>query len=153
VLPDLSLLRVDIYEFDASDRLVRQVRAVRGHYSATGWQLADVHESAIDAQQVTTRRARLQDWPTGLTPDLFKVFTVRPEALSVPQLLPVHAPSRSEQAEYRPVCAGLLAEADVAIREPVVMMVVAIPFVFGLQRSGGVGARLFTGIVLGLAFF
>jgi len=31
--------------------------------------------------------------------------------------------------------------------------VVAIPFVFGLQRSGGVGARLFTGIVLGLAFF
>jgi lipopolysaccharide export system permease protein len=35
----------------------------------------------------------------------------------------------------------------------VVMMVLAIPFVFGQQRSGGMGARLFMGIVLGLAFF
>ena len=34
-----------------------------------------------------------------------------------------------------------------------VMMVLAIPFVFSQQRSGGIGARLFTGIILGLAFY
>ena len=152
VLPDLSLLRVDIYEFDASDRLVRQVRAVRGHYSATGWQLADVHESAIEAHQVTTRRARLQDWPTGLTPDLFKVFTVRPEALSVPQLYQYMRHLDQNKQNTGPYALAFWQK----LMSPfatVVMMVVAIPFVFGLQRSGGVGARLFTGIVLGLAFF
>lgn len=156
VLPDLSLLRVDIYEFDAGDRLVRHVRAARGSYNNDNndarWQLADVRESAIDVQQVTTRRVRLQDWPTGLTPDLFKVFTVRPEALSVPQLYQYMRHLDQNRQNTGPYALAFWQKL-VSPFSTVVMMVVAIPFVFGLQRSGGVGARLFSGIVLGLAFF
>lgn len=152
VLPDLSLLRVEIYEFDARDRLVRQVQAARGYYDTTGWKLAEVRESVIDAQQVTTRRARLQDWPTGLTPDLFKVFAVRPEALSVPQLYQYMRHLDQNKQNTGPYALAFWQKL-VSPFATVVMMVVAIPFVFGLQRSGGVGARLFSGIVLGLAFF
>ena len=35
----------------------------------------------------------------------------------------------------------------------VVMMVLAVPFVFSQMRSSGVGARLMMGIMLGLAFY
>ena len=152
VLPDLSLLRVDIYEFDASERLVRHTRAVGGRYDGARWQLSDVHESFIGAQRVTTRRVSEQDWSTGLTPDLFKVFTVRPEALSVPQLYQYIRHLDQNKQNTGPYALAFWQKL-VSPFTTVVMMVVAIPFVFGLQRSGGVGARLFTGIVLGLAFF
>lgn len=152
VLPDLSLLRIDIYEFDAGDRLVRHVRAARGSFNAPGWQLSDVRESRIGDQRVTSRRARGQEWPTTLTPDLFKVFTVRPEALSVPQLYQYIRHLDQNKQNTGPYALAFWQKL-VSPFATVVMMVVAIPFVFGLQRSGGVGARLFTGIVLGLAFF
>lgn len=152
VLPDLSLLRVDIYLFDSGERLVRHTRAARGFHDGSGWRLSDVRESAIDRQRVTSRRAPQQDWPTVLTPDLFTVFTVRPEAQSVPQLYQYIRHLEQNKQNTGPYALAFWQKL-VSPFATVVMMVVAIPFVFGLQRSGGVGARLFTGIVLGLAFF
>jgi lipopolysaccharide export system permease protein len=34
-----------------------------------------------------------------------------------------------------------------------IMMVLAVPFAYFQKRQGGVGARIFTGIMLGLAFY
>lgn len=152
VLPDLSLLNVDIYEFDARDRLVRQVRAARGRHDPPHWRLEDVHESRIDEQGVQSRRLRGQDWATILTPDLFKVFTVRPEALSVVELYRYIRHLEGNRQNTGPYALAFWQKL-VSPFATVVMMVLAIPFVFSSQRSGGVGARLFTGIVLGLAFF
>lgn len=152
VLPDLSLLNVDIYEFDARDRLVRQVRAARGQHEPPHWRLEDVHESRIDDQRVQSRRLREQEWTTILTPDLFKVFTVRPEGLSVVELYRYISHLEHNRQNTGPYALAFWQKL-VSPFATVVMMVLAIPFVFSSQRSGGVGARLFTGIVLGLAFF
>jgi lipopolysaccharide export system permease protein len=154
VLPDLSLLHVDIYEFDENDRLRSQTSAARGGYDPNSrhWWLGDVHESELTATKVQSRRIQQEEWNSTLTPELFKVFTVRPEGLSLLQLYRYISHLRQNHQNTGPYALAFWQKL-VAPFSTVVMMVLAVPFVFGQQRSGGIGARLFTGIILGLAFF
>jgi len=152
VLPDLTLLGVDIYRFDERERLALHVHAKRGQFVDTRWQLDQVRESRLTVDRVQTQRLETYDWSSSLTPDWFSVFTVRAEGLSVVQLYRYirHLElNRQNTGNY----ALAFWQKLTAPFATVVMMVLAIPFVFGSQRSGGIGARLFTGIVIGLAFF
>ena len=151
VLPDLSLLQVDIYEFDESDRLRRQTSAERGGYENGQWWLGDVHESELTEAKVQSRKVKREEWNSTLTPDLFSVFTVRPEGLSLLQLYRYIRHLRQNHQNTGPYALAFWQKL-MAPLSTVVMMVLAVPFVFGQQRSGGIGARLFTGIILGLAF-
>lgn len=152
VLPDLTLLRVDIYQFDDSDRLRLQTSAKRGHLDGDQWRLTDVSESSLGQNRVQSRRVPEQAWGSALTPDLLAVFTVRPEALSVPHLYRYIRHLEQNKQNTGPYALAFWQKL-LSPFATVVMMVLAIPFVFGQQRSGGIGARLFMGIVLGLAFF
>lgn len=62
VLPDLSLLRVNIYAFDDGIDLRTQTRAERAFYTSDGWQLQDVQESRIDPRGIAARHTDLQPW-------------------------------------------------------------------------------------------
>lgn len=152
VLPDLTLLGVDIYRFDERQQLTLHTHAQRGQFEEQQWRLSEVRESLLTDERVQTRRLREQIWSGSLTPDLFKVFTVRPEGLSVVQLhryIQHLDQNRQNTGNY----ALAFWQKLVSPLATVVMMVLAIPFVFGSQRSGGIGARLFVGIMIGLAFF
>lgn len=152
VLPDLTLLRVDIYQFDGGDRLQLHTSAERGEYRNHYWRLTGVNESSLAENHVQSRKLSEQDWGSGLTPDLFSVFTVRPEGLSVVHLYRYIRHLDQNHQNTGPYALAFWQKLTSPFAT-VVMMVLAIPFVFGAQRSGGVGARLFTGILLGLAFF
>jgi len=152
VLPDLTLLGIDIYRFDERERLTLHMHAKSGAFIDQKWLLSDVRESKLDAERVQTLRLGSYDWSTTLTPDLFSVFTVRPEGLSAVQLyryIRHLEQNRQNTGNY----ALAFWQKITSPFATVVMMVLAIPFVFGSQRSGGIGARLFTGIVIGLAFY
>ncbi len=154
VLPDLGLLQVDIYQFDDDDhlRLHRNARGGAFDPVENRWLLTDVNESTLSEKRVQSRKLPDQAWETTITPELLKVFTVRPEGLSGVQLY--RYISHLEQNRQNTGSYALSFWQKLASPfATVVMMVLAIPFVFGLQRSGGIGGRLFTGIMLGLAFF
>jgi len=152
VLPDLSLLGIDLYRFDEHGQMTLHLHSKHGSFADSRWHIEDVRESVLTRERVQTRRVDSLEWNTGLTPDLFSVFRVRPEALSVVQLYRYirHLEQNRQNAEN---FALAFWQKLIAPFSTVVMMVLAIPFVFGSQRSGGIGARLFTGIVIGLAFF
>lgn len=152
VLPDLSLLKVDIYQFDDQDHLRQHTSAERGRFDDRRWWLDDVHESTLTQDRVQSRKLPEQEWASAITPELLKVFTVRPEGLSVLQLRQYIGHLEQNHQNTGPYALAFWQKL-VSPLATVVMMVLAIPFVFGQQRSGGIGARLFTGIVLGLAFF
>jgi len=152
VLPDLTLLQVDIYQFDEKDRLRLQTSAERGHLDGKQWRLTDVSESWLGQNRVQSRRVPEQEWGSALTPDLLSVFAVRPEALSVLHLYRYIRHLEQNKQNTGPYALAFWQKL-IAPLATVVMMVLAIPFVFGQQRSGGIGARLLMGIVLGLAFF
>jgi len=152
VLPDLTLLGIDIYRFDEREQLTLHTHAQRGQFVESRWRLSDVRESRLTEDRVQTQRSREQEWTSSLTPELFSVFKVRPEGLSVVQLyryIQHLDQNRQNTGSYALAFWQKLTSPFATV----VMMVLAIPFVFGSPRSGGIGARLFTGIVIGLAFF
>ena len=152
VLPDLTLLRVDIYEFDENDRLRLQTTAKRGQLDGEQWRLTEVSESWLTRDRVESRRLPEKKWGSALTPDLLSVFTVRPEALSLLHLFRYIRHLDQNKQNTGPYALAFWQKLLSPIAT-MVMMVLAIPFVFSQQRSGGIGARLFTGIILGLAFY
>lgn len=152
VLPDLTLLRVDIYQFDENDRLRLQTSAKSGRFGDQRWHLNEVSESWLAENRVQSRRLREQEWSSTVTPDLLSIFTVRPEALPLLHLYRYITHLEQNKQNTGPYALAFWQKLAAPFAT-VVMMVLAIPFVFGSQRSGGIGARLFTGILLGLAFF
>ena len=153
VLPDLSILRVNIYHFDTAKQLRLQTSAKKGRYqNNTGWLLEDVRQSRLEAGRVRVRQLKFDEWDTVLTPDMLAVFAIKPEGLSAWRLYRYiqHLDLNKQDTGRYTLAFWNKLMAPVAV---VVMMILAVPFVFSQMRSSGVGARLMIGIMLGLAFY
>jgi len=153
VLPDLSLLRLSVFEVDDTLRLRDQLFARRAVYlpDEAAWRLEDVRDATIGDDRLEVRRAERQLWRASLTPEMVKVFSVKPEGLSIMQLARYVEHLRSngqDTARYQlAFWQKLLLPLATAM-----MILLAAPFVFHHFRSGGMSKRLFIGVLLGLAF-
>jgi len=151
VLPDHSMLRVHIYRFDDRMNLRTHGFAQRAEYAHDAWQLRQVRESRLSSTGVTTRVLASMPWTSPLTPEDMAVFTVRPEGLSALHLfryIQHLRTNRQETGRYElALWQKLLLPFSTAV-----MLMLAIPFVFTQQRSGGMGQKVFLGIMLGLMF-
>jgi lipopolysaccharide export system permease protein len=151
ILPDLTLLRVNMYDLDENLRLRGQTFAQRARYEQAGWRLEEARESRIDTQRIEIGSASSRLWQTRLTPEVVSAFAVKPEALSMVQLSRyIGHLERNHQDHGRyslTLWQKLLMPAAILI-----MVVLASPFVFRPIRSGGLAQRIFIGIMLGLAF-
>lgn len=151
VLPDLTLLNVNIYGFDASAQLRRQTFAKRARFEDPRWRLEDVNESRIGPAGIRTERSASTVWESGITPDVVQIFAVRPESLSTVNLYEYIRHLRRNRQET--------ARYELAFWHKVwlpaaaaVMVLLAVPAVFGQVRGGGMGSRVFWAVVLGLGF-
>jgi len=151
VLPDLSLLRVNIYQFEDSIRLRSQTYAARARQADGRWVLEDVRESLLGDEQVDFRLVSTRPWDTKLTDDVVSVFAVVPEGLSIQQLWRYidHLRRNNQVTERYQLAFWQKIFLPLATA---VMVLLATPFVFRPVRSGGLGSRVFLGIMLGLAF-
>ena len=151
VLPDSTLLNVNIYGFDAQERLRTQTFAKRARFDDPRWLLEDVSESQIGPTGIRTHRSASAVWDSGITPDVVQIFAVRPESLSTINLYEYIGHLRRNHQET--------ARYELAFWHKVwlpaataVMVLLAVPAVFGQFRSGGMGSRVFLAILLGLGF-
>jgi lipopolysaccharide export system permease protein len=153
VLNDLTLVGVNIYEFDNDFRLRNVRTAESGVFNGNGqWRLKGVRDTdiALTGTRVTDSESYL--WNTVLRPSLLTVYQVAPEKLELNTLWEnMRLLSRSTQKTSR---------FEIAFWNKVfypaavlVMMMVALPFSYFQRRQGGVGFRVFSGTMLGLTFF
>ena len=153
VLPDLTLREIRIFQFDGMDQLRSLVLAGRGRYADSFWDLDEVKQTLIDEQGFTqVSEAPKARWNTPVSPQTMAVFLVQPDQLSLLQLRKYIAhlganvqDTRNFELAYWSKLALPLATA--------VMLLLAVPFVFGSIRVGGMGRKLFIGIMIGIAFF
>jgi len=151
VLPDLSLLRVNVYQLEGSTRLRSQTYAAGARQADGRWVLEDVRESLIGDEQVDFRLARTRPWDTKLTEEVVSVFAVVPEGLSIQQLKRYIEHLRRNNQETERYRLAFWQKVLLPLATAV-MVLLATPFVFRPVRSGGLGSRVFLGIMLGLAF-
>lgn len=153
VLGDMTLLGVRIYAFDPQMRLASITVAESGKYDADGhWQLSNVASTLFEGSVTRVTRAASMSWDTILRPSLLTVYQVAPERLELDTLWDnmrllgggAQKTTRFEIAFWN----KLFYPAAV-----IVMMILALPFAYFQRRQGGMGFRIFTGTMLGLAFF
>ena len=152
VLPDSSLRGVRIYEFDGNYRLRSVSYAKSGVYQSNRrWLLRDVTETRFEEMKTAVRETAEASWQSVLDPELLNVLLVKPEQMSAWSLYSFsqHLKENRQKALRYEIALWSKLSYPLAV---VVMIVLALPFAQVQGRQAGVGAKIFAGIMLGLAF-
>jgi lipopolysaccharide export system permease protein len=153
VTPDAQLKRVRIYEFDEEYRLRTLSLADSGTYLRDKtWTLNDVVRTTFDESRTQVRTIPQLEWASVLEPQLLSMLRLKPDRMSAWNLYSYtrHLRENRQKALRYDIALWMKAMYPLAV---LVMIVLAVPFALFQKRQGGVGARIFTGIMLGLAFY
>jgi lipopolysaccharide export system permease protein len=152
MLPDTSLMGVNVYEFDDSYHLISIISAEHATYlEGQRWQLEGVRQTRLDKQSATTDNRPLAEWHSTLNPDILSVLLVVPEQMSAWNLRQYTEHLRENHqktARYEIAMWNKLVYPFAVL----VMMLLALPFSAYQRRTGGISGKIFMGIVLGLSF-
>jgi lipopolysaccharide export system permease protein len=152
VLPDSTLKGVKIYEFDAKRRLRQISFAQRGDYQSNRrWLLKDVVQTNFEERKASVKKIDEASWQSVLEPRLLNVLLVKPEQMSAWNLYSYsqHLKENRQRALRYEIALWTKIMYPIAV---LVMMLLALPFAYFQRRQGGVGAKIFAGIMLGLGF-
>lgn len=157
VMPDSSLLDIRIFEFDDEFRLQKISSAKDGHFDDDHWALTDVTQTRIryqdtlqkrDVQSVHLDKAR---WESLIRPELLNVLLVMPEKMSAWSLYQFiqHLHRNAQKSTRYEVALWSKLIYPLAC---LVMVILALPFGFLQQRAGGISAKIFAGVSLGVVY-
>ncbi len=142
---------VSQYMFD-HQQLVSASCAKEGWYEHGGWQMFNIKESHITETSVTSTLIPHAIWHLAIDPHLLSISQRTPEEMSLRQLSDLinyqksnHLIGNNERIVFWQ-----------RIFQPLsilVMMFLAIPFVFGPLRSVTTSLRLVLGVIVGFAFY
>ncbi len=152
VLPDAVLVGVKIFEFDKELRLRRISLAQRGEYLINNrWRLRDVVQTDFGDGGMQVSRIAEAEWKSVIDPNLLNVLLVVPEHMSAWNLYSYvqHLRENNQQTSRYEIAFWNKLLYPLAV---LVMMVLALPFAYTQQRAGGVGAKVFAGIMLGIGY-
>lgn len=168
--PDGRMERVEIHEFDQSFRLSSVIRAAAGSYDPrtlpdgterSAWRLTGVEQTRFDvatgASGIEALRARLSreeslSWESDLNPGILAVLTIAPDRMSAWALWRYtrHLRDNAQNASRYELALWKKIVYPVAI---IVMLMLALPFGYLQSRAGGIGLKLFLGVMLGVGFY
>lgn len=142
---------VTIYEVNPLNQIENIITARDALFRDGHWLLQDVAIQRFETDTVRTESMEMLNWDSLLTPELLDVVSIKPESQPLPELyryvryLKSNALSsgRYEMAFWTKLVVPFVTA---------IMMVLAIPFVFGPLRSVGIGQRILVGALAGLGF-
>ena len=153
---------IDIFEFDPEFRLQTIIQANVAIYRNNGkWLLQQVTQTDFYALEnnnalLPTHQTKLQHLPqleinSELTPQILAVFLVSPDRMALVDLFfYVRHLNKNKQDSQRYSIA--LWKKLVYPLTIFVMMALALPFAYLHGRAGGIGLKIFGGIMLGMSF-
>ncbi len=152
VLPDLTLRRLTVYEY-AADGALREAVAAEAALPVAGggWELRDLRRTRFAVDGVSVEGAEREIWSGLVSREVIQVLAVDAETLSGRDLYE-HIryltrngldTERYELALWRKLATPLSA---------LVMMLLALPMVFGSLRASGAGQRIFFGALIGIGY-
>ncbi len=152
VSPDNRLQGVRIYQFDDKHHLQSISEAESGEFRTDdGWHLGNVVQTLFFGDHTEIRRMPTLAWRSALNPDILSVLMVVPERMSFVNLWQYirhlqenrQKTQRYETALWKKLVYPLAA---------LVMMSLALPFAYLQDRMGNVSIKVFSGVMLGVAF-
>lgn len=133
--------------------VLKQARSIdEAVYDNNHWQLTQVETTTFFKTKTRTQHNADHTWEISLKPQLLQLAKLDPEEMTTRQL---HATIQNKKQHHLATqrYALLFWERVMQPFATMVMMLLAIPFVFGSLRTASVGARLATGLMVGLGFY
>ncbi len=157
VLPNASLLDIHIYEFDENFKLRSISNAKKADYIDEQWGLTNVTQTKFNTfKQIAQNNVQTQlfnkaNWKSLIRPELLNVLLVAPEKMSAWNLVSFinHLEANKQKATRYWVALWSKMTYPLAC---LVMVVLALPFGFLQQRSGGTSTKIFIGVMLGVLY-
>lgn len=157
VLPNATLLNLNIYEFDDQFKLMTISNAKEANYTDERWKLSEVTQTTfnyaeeVDQNTIKTGFFNKANWESAIRPELLNVLLVAPEKMSAWNLYSFisHLANNKQKTTRYEVALWAKLIYPLAC---VVMVILALPFGFLQQRSSGTSSKIFLGILLGVVY-
>lgn len=143
---------VSRYEFNNHHELLASYYAKYLDYAEGKWQLQDVVKTTFGKDRTISQQTKNGTWDLTLNPNLLNVGLIAPEDMSLPTL----AKYSKHLTENKLQATVFQFEFWKRIFQPLttlVMILLAIPFVFGAPRSVAMGRRIVVGVMFGFIFY
>ena len=152
VFPGMNLGKVNIYELSENNQLKRVTHAKSAQYLNGQWQLNDIQQTEFNNDHIESRQIESEVWQKLLNPDLFNIVSVEPGNMSAIDLFKYSNYLRSNDLDSSPYELAFWIKVFTPVSS-LVMLLIALPFIFGSQRSSGAGNRMLVGLLLGIGFY
>ena len=159
---DNEISNIRMYEFNDSYHLLSIRSAISGYFDETGiWVLNDVTETRFKETKQTDPlnpvfSAQTANYPiltleSEVTPQILSVLLISPEKMSIVSLgrFISHLRDNKQDAQRHSIAFWKKVIYPFTI---FVMLALALPFAYMKVRAGGVGIKVFGGIMLGMSF-
>ncbi|WP_017926355.1 LPS export ABC transporter permease LptG [Thioalkalivibrio sp. HL-Eb18] len=151
VLAGNQLVGVRIIEFTGDREPSWITRAARARFVDGDWRLEDVERSLLSHDRVVAEHRAEETIDRLIAPEYFDVLVVEPSQMAALDLSRYIDYLRENQLDAAPYEVAFWQRFTLPA-STFVMLLLAIPFLFGSQREGGAGQRLFIGIAIGVSF-
>ncbi|OQW93566.1 MAG: hypothetical protein BWK79_10415, partial [Beggiatoa sp. IS2] len=143
---------ISLYKLDSAQRLQTVIFAKTAYYWDNQWLLEEVEETTISDVEIKRHYLKNMTWRAVLNPELVKIVDIRPENLSSLGLY--------KYIQYLKDNNRRTAEQELALWKRLsyplvsaVMVLLAVPFIFGSLRNVTIGQRILVGALWGIGFF
>lgn len=151
VLPDAQLVNIHIYEFDENFQMTAINQAKTGTFNGESWDLTDLTQTNLAKTSVKSSHLAKSQWKSLIRPELLSILLVLPERMSAWNLYSYISHLTKNKQKTSRYEIALWAKLVYPMAS-LVMVMLALPFGFLQQRSGGVANKLFAGVLLGILY-
>ena len=151
VKPDAELVNVHIYSFDQNFQLTSINSAKSARFNGENWDLTHVNITNLSRTKVESKNLAKTNWKSLIRPELLNVLLVLPERMSAWNLYSYidHLTKNHQKTSRYEIALWAKMIYPIAC---MVMVMLALPFGFLQQRSGGITYKILAGIMLGILF-
>jgi lipopolysaccharide export system permease protein len=151
VMPDAELTNLHIYTFNKNFELDTINIAKSAKYNGKDWDLTEVSTTHFSSRGIDTKTQTNAHWQSLIKPELMSILLVLPEKMSAWNLYSYigHlSKNKQKTSRYEIALWGKIIYPIACL----VMVIIALPFGFIQQRSGGVAHKILAGIMLGIIY-
>ncbi len=144
---------VTLYQFDKNMELRKASFALNADYVNDHWVLHEIQETVFDENKTTRQHIEELDWVSNLSPQVLSQVGIKDlDDLSIIGLWHTIKYRQKNHLESKPYQLALW-QKIVRPFATLVMMFLAIPFIFGPLRSATMGLRMLVGVLVGFVFY
>jgi lipopolysaccharide export system permease protein len=154
IFSDKNIAQISRFEFDPQGRLQSATYADQGYFYDKLWHLVNVEQTIINdtGTGVVSSHINKLTWHLALNPHLLQISQIQPDEMTLQQL--------KDYIKFRDAN-GLLGDSyRIAfwhrVLQPIatlVMIFLAVPFIFGPLRSATKGLRALAGVIVGFFYY